>query len=76
MGFLIGFLIGMLTAMAMFGFLGYWLCTRSNHIAVAKAVNGLANALATKRQGDGGCRKNTQVKSDWGGRDASDEKPD
>jgi hypothetical protein len=48
MGFIVGFLTGLLAAIGLLGFLAYWLCTRSNHIAIAKAVNGLANALATK----------------------------
>lgn len=48
MGFVLGFLLGLLTAIGLLGLLAYWLCTRSNHIAIAKAVNGLANALATK----------------------------
>jgi hypothetical protein len=48
MGFILGFLTGLLAAIGLFVFLAYWLCTRSNHIAIAKAVNGLANALATR----------------------------
>jgi hypothetical protein len=48
MAFIVGFLLGLLAAIAVFGFLAYWLCTRTNHIAIAKAVNGLANALATR----------------------------
>jgi hypothetical protein len=39
-------LIGLITAIGLMVFLVYWLCTRSNNVAIAKAVAGLANALA------------------------------
>ncbi len=46
MGFILGFLMGLLAVIGgLFG-LAYWLCTRSNHSAIAKAMNGLALALA------------------------------
>jgi len=48
MGFLLGFLMGLLAAIGLFGFLTYWLCSRSNNIAVAKFINGIAQALAHK----------------------------
>jgi hypothetical protein len=49
MGFVLGFLLGLLTAIGLFIFLVYWLCSRSNHLGIAKAVNGVANALAAAR---------------------------
>jgi hypothetical protein len=45
MGFILGFLTGLLAALGLFGFLACWLC-RSNKIAVAKFINGIAQALA------------------------------
>ncbi len=53
MGFIAGFLLGLLTAIGLLGYLAYRLCTRSDRIAIAKAVNGLANAPATKPQSSG-----------------------
>jgi hypothetical protein len=47
MGFLLGFLMGLLTAIGLLGFLIYWSCSRSNNIAVAKFINGIAQALAS-----------------------------
>ena len=46
MGFLLGFLMGLLAAIGLFGFLAYWLCSQPNSIAVAKFINGIAQALA------------------------------
>jgi len=46
MGFLLGFMLGLFAVAGLFVFLVYWLCTRPNHIAVAKAINGVAQALA------------------------------
>ena len=48
MGFLLGLLMGLLAAIGLFGFLTYWLCSRSNNVAVAKFINGIALALAYK----------------------------
>jgi hypothetical protein len=44
--FLLGFMMGLLAAIGLFGFLTYWLCSRSNNIAAAKFINGIAQALA------------------------------
>jgi hypothetical protein len=46
MGFLLGLFMGLLAAIGGFAFLAYWLCSRSNNIAVATFINGLAKALA------------------------------
>lgn len=51
MGFILGFLGGLLAAIGAFGFLAYWLCSRSNTMAAAKFVNGIAQALASKHAG-------------------------
>jgi hypothetical protein len=48
MSFILGFLMGLLTAMGLLAFLTYWLCNRSNNIAAAKFINGIAQALAAK----------------------------
>jgi hypothetical protein len=48
MNLILGFLMGLLTAFGLAGFLAYWLCCRSNNIAVAKFINGFALALAHK----------------------------
>ena len=48
MGFILGFLTGILAALGLLGFLTYWLCSRSNNVAVAKFINGIAQALAHK----------------------------
>jgi hypothetical protein len=48
MGFLLGFMTGLLVAIGLFGFLTYWLCSRPNNVAVAKFINGIAQALAHK----------------------------
>ena len=50
MDIVFGFLMGLLTAIGLFGFLTYWLCSRSNTMAVAKFINGIAQALAHKPQ--------------------------
>jgi hypothetical protein len=50
MGFILGFLLGFLAAIGLAGFMAFWVCTRSNRIALAKAVNGLAIAIATKQK--------------------------
>ena len=47
---LLGFFMGMLTAFGLLGFLIYWLCCRSNNVAVAKFILGIAQALAHKRK--------------------------
>jgi hypothetical protein len=46
MGFMLGFMMGMLVAFALFGVLAWWVCSRSNSVAVAKFINGIAQALA------------------------------
>ena len=46
MGFALGFMMGMLVAVALFGVLAWWVCSRSNSVAVAKFINGIAQALA------------------------------
>ncbi len=46
MFFVLGLLIGLLSAIGLFGGAAYWLCTRSNHVAIAKFINGIAQALA------------------------------
>jgi hypothetical protein len=46
--FMLGFLTGIIAALGLLGFLTYWLCSRSNNIAVAKFINGIAQALAHK----------------------------
>jgi hypothetical protein len=45
MSFILGFLIGLITAIGGVGFLGYWLVSRSGNVAVAKFI---AQALAHK----------------------------
>jgi len=49
MGLIIGFLMGLLAAVMGFGLLVYWLCSRPNSMAVAKFINGIAQALAHKK---------------------------
>jgi hypothetical protein len=49
MGFVLGLLTGLLTAIAGFGLLAYWVCTRSNNIAAARFINGIAQALAAQQ---------------------------
>jgi len=46
MGFILGIVLGILMAIGLCGFLAYWVCTKADHIALAKAINGLAQALA------------------------------
>jgi len=46
MGFILGLLLGLLAAIGLLGFLTWWLCSRSNNVAVAKFINGVAQALA------------------------------
>jgi hypothetical protein len=50
MGFVLGLLTGLLAAIAGFGLLAYWVCTRPNNIAVARFINGIAQALAAQRE--------------------------
>jgi hypothetical protein len=45
MGFILGLLIGQIVAVGLLIFLIYWLCRRSNNVAVAKFVNGIVQAL-------------------------------
>ncbi len=49
MGFILGFLLGLIAALGMVAFLLYWLCSRSNHIALARFINGIAQAFAALR---------------------------
>ena len=46
MGFVFGFLFGLLAAVALASAFAYWICTRSDTIALAKFINGVAQALA------------------------------
>jgi hypothetical protein len=48
MGFALGFTMGMLVAVVLFGVVAWWVCSRSNSVAVAKIINGIAQALASK----------------------------
>lgn len=50
MGFVLGLLIGLLTTIALFGFLAFWVCTRSNATALAKLVCDIAQALSNRPQ--------------------------
>jgi hypothetical protein len=49
MAFILGLLIGILAAILIFGLLVYWLCSRENSMAVAKFINGIAQALAHRK---------------------------
>jgi hypothetical protein len=46
---LISFLSGFFSALGAVGVFVYWLCRRLGNVAIAKAVNGLANAILTTR---------------------------
>jgi hypothetical protein len=48
MGFLLGLLVGVVSAIGLFVFLAYWLCSRSSNMALARCLNGIAQALAHK----------------------------
>jgi hypothetical protein len=48
MGFAFGFLVGLLAAAAGLGFLVHWVCTGPNNIAVARFVNAIAQAIASR----------------------------
>jgi hypothetical protein len=52
MGFILGFLMGLLAAIGLFGFLTYWLCSRPDGMAVAKFINGIAQALVEKKSSE------------------------
>jgi len=45
MGFILGFLMGLLSAIGLLVALAYWLCHRSNNVAVSKFISGIAQAL-------------------------------
>jgi hypothetical protein len=47
MSFLLGFMMGMLATIGLFGVLAWWLCSRSNCMGVATFINGVAQALAS-----------------------------
>lgn len=49
MGFILGFLLGFLAAIGLAAFLIYWLASRSNHLALARFINGIAQAFAALR---------------------------
>jgi hypothetical protein len=49
MGFVLGLLTGLLAAVVGLGLLAYWVCTRPNNIAVARFINGIAQALAAQQ---------------------------
>ncbi len=53
MVFVLGLLLGLLSAIGLFGGVAYWLCTRSNHVAIAKFINGIAQALAHRPDAGG-----------------------
>jgi hypothetical protein len=65
MSFILGFLMGILTAYGLLGGLTYLLCSRSDNIAVAKFLNGIAQALAHKGRVEK--TKNNEVGDDGGG---------
>jgi hypothetical protein len=50
MGFVLGLLTGLLFAIVGFGLLAYWVCTRPNNVAMARFINGIAQALAEHQQ--------------------------
>jgi hypothetical protein len=50
MGFVLGLLTGVLAAIVGLGLLAYWVCTRPNNIAVARFINGIAQAVAARQQ--------------------------
>jgi hypothetical protein len=70
MSFILGFLTGILFAFGLMGFLTYWLCNRSNNIAVAKFINGIAQALAHRVRVEK--TKNNEVSDDGGGETGED----
>jgi hypothetical protein len=43
-------LTGLLAAIVGLGLLAYWVCTRPNNMAVARFINGIAQALAAQQQ--------------------------
>jgi hypothetical protein len=49
MGFVLGLLTGLLVAIVGFGLLAYWVCTRPNNVAMARFINGIAQALASQQ---------------------------
>ena len=63
MGFVLGLLFGMLAAILLFGLLVYWLCSQPNRMAVAKFINGIAQALAHTRQLPGGATSEEKTDS-------------
>ncbi len=46
MGFVLGFMMGLVGAVILFGVAAWWVCSRSDSVAVAKFINGIAQALA------------------------------
>lgn len=50
MGFILGLLLGLFTAIGLFGFLAYRLCTRPKTAALAKLLSEIAQALANRQQ--------------------------
>jgi hypothetical protein len=46
-GFVLGFLMGLLAAIGILIFLAWWLCYRSNNIAIATFINGIAKAIVS-----------------------------
>jgi hypothetical protein len=49
MGLILGFLMGLLASIIIFGLLVYWLCSQPSRMAVAKFINGIAQALAHRK---------------------------
>ena len=45
MSLILGFFMGLLTALGLLGLLIYWLCRRSNNMAVAKFIEGITHAV-------------------------------
>ena len=70
MSFILGFLTGILVAYGVLALLTYWLCSRSNNMAVAKFINGIAQALAHKERVEK--TKNNEVGDDDGGEAGKD----
>ena len=71
MSFILGFLTGILFAYGLLALLTYWLCSRSDNIAVAKFINGIAQALA-HRAPRVEKTKNNEVDDDDGGEAGKD----
>jgi hypothetical protein len=69
MGFILGFLMGLLSAIGVLGFLAFWLYSRSSTIGVTKFINGIAQALAHKSNSTA----TTVPASGWEGEDQEEQ---